>query len=185
MDTKTYLEQSARTCADINLNFSVFPTAQSVLHQMVEGVQAGMTADTIKRSLFYADPKIAERVGTNTVVLRSLYDAIIANPELKIAKEKVDLLHAALGLMSEAGEIIEEVVSSIVKDRPVDRENLIEEGGDLMWYQALMFRSINSSFEEAGQLNIDKLQKRYPGKFTTEDALARADKIGQEEKATA
>lgn len=176
MDNKTYLEESARTCADIELNFDLFPSAQSVLHQMVESVQAGMAADCIKRSLFYKDPKIKERISTNTAVLRGLYDSIISNPNVVIPKDKVDLLHAALGLMSEAGEIVEEVVTSIIQDRPIDVENMKEEAGDQSWYLALMLRAINSSFDEVMSGNIEKLKKRYPNKFSTTDALARADK---------
>lgn len=176
MNSEQYLDQSARTVAEIELNFSTFPTAQSVLHQMVEGVNAGMAADCIKRSLFYRDPNIASRVATNTEMLRGLYEQILANPNVVIPKEKVDLLHAALGLMSESGEIIEEVVASIIQDRPVDFENLEEEGGDLCWYLALMLRAIGSSFAKIFKKNIDKLFKRYPEKFSSEDALARADK---------
>lgn len=176
MNNKEYLEQSARTCAEVELNFSTFPTAQSVLHQMVESVTAGMTADCIKRSLFYRDPKIAERVATNTSVLNSLYEQVISNPNVVIPKEKVDLLHAALGLMSEAGEIVEEVVTSIIQDRPVDVENMKEEAGDECWYLALLLRAVNSSFDEVMEQNIEKLAKRYPDKFSSEDALARADK---------
>lgn len=176
MDNKTYLEQSERTCADVELNFSLFPSAQSVLHQMVESVQAGMSADCVKRSLFYRDPKIAERVQTNTAVLRGLYESIIANPNVVIPKEKIDLLHAALGLMSEAGEVVEEVVSSIIQDRPIDVENMKEEAGDECWYLALMLRAISSSFDEVMAGNIEKLAKRYPDKFSSADALARADK---------
>lgn len=176
MENDKYLEQSARTAADTELNFTVFPTAQSVLHQMVEGVTAGMASDCIKRSLFYRDPKIAARIETNTAVLKSLYEEIISNPNVEIPKEKVDLLHAALGMMSEAGEVVEEVVASIIQARPVDVQNLKEEAGDSCWYIALLLRAIQSGFDEVMQENIDKLAKRYPEKFTTEDAIARADK---------
>jgi hypothetical protein len=43
------------------------------------------------------------------------------------------LLHASLGLASEAGELID----AVRLRGPLDRTNLIEEVGDLLWYAAL------------------------------------------------
>lgn len=183
MDSKQYLEQSARTCADVELNFdpAIFGTPKQVLHEMVTSVHAGMTADCIKRSLFYRDPKIEQRMQSNTTVLKDLYEGIIENTEVKIPKEKVDLLHAALGMQSEAGEVTEEIVASILKGREIDMVNVKEELGDQLWYIALALRAIGSTFDEVMQENIDKLAKRYPNKFTPEDAQARADKSDQPE----
>ena len=179
MNSKEYLEQSGRTAASVELNYAEFDAPQQVLHEMVTSVHAGMSADAIKRSLFYKAPDIAERMNTNKKVLTDLYGAIVENPKVEIPADKVDLLHAALGLQSEAGEITEEIVTSIIKGRPVDVENVKEELGDQLWYIALALRAIGVDFDTIMQENIDKLAKRYPEKFTTEDALARADKSDQ------
>ena len=99
--------------------------------------------------------------------------ALIANPNIQIPLEKVQLLHAALGLMSEAGELMNGLIESCLTGQPVDKINMREELGDIEWYTALGLREIGSSFEDAAQFNIAKLQKRYPTKFNSEDALNR------------
>lgn len=85
----------------------------------------------------------------------------------------VQILHAAMGLVTEAGEIMDALKKHLIYGVPLDLVNLREEHGDTNWYQALMARAANYTLEDAKRLNIEKLQKRYPGKFTTEAAINR------------
>ena len=87
-----------------------------------------------------------------------------------------DLLHAALGIASEAGEFTTSVKASIIYGKPLDNENLQEELGDLLWFISLACDVLNLELSDVMQANIDKLKKRYPEKYTDSDALARADK---------
>lgn len=91
---------------------------------------------------------------------------------LRLGREAA-LLHYALGIVTEAGEIADALKKSLIYGKPLDRVNLIEEIGDLQWYQARMLDALGSSFEEARDRNIAKLRKRYPDGFTEEDALVR------------
>ena len=83
------------------------------------------------------------------------------------------LLHAVLGIMSEAGELADQLKRHIIYGQPLDRVNVIEELGDIEWYQALGARAVDSSLEECRRVNIAKLRKRYPEKFTAEQAVDR------------
>lgn len=74
----------------------------------------------------------------------------------------VEDLHANLGIMGEAGELVEAST----------REEVLLEGGDLLWYMAKKFRKYGITFEEAMETNINKLRERYPDKFTEEAATA-------------
>lgn len=94
-----------------------------------------------------------------------------------ILPEMYDLLHATLGISGEAGELLDAVKKSFIYNKPLDVVNAKEELGDLLWYIALACRTLNVSFEELMQMNIDKLTKRYPEKYTDNDAIARADKV--------
>ena len=88
-----------------------------------------------------------------------------------------DILHAILGISSEAGEITDAVKKHLIYDQPLDRENLVEELGDLHFYAQQLCNAIGVSHEEVVRLNIAKLSVRYPrGYYRDEDAKRRADK---------
>lgn len=96
---------------------------------------------------------------------------------ISISSTTYDLLHAALGMSGEAGEFLDAVKKTFIYNKPLDVENAKEEIGDCLWYMALACRTLNVSFEELMQENIDKLTKRYPEKYTDEHAITRADKL--------
>lgn len=87
-----------------------------------------------------------------------------------------DLLHAALGLTSEAGEFADAVKKNVVYGKPLDKENLIEELGDLLWFTSLACDVLNVDMAFVMEENIKKLQKRYPEKYTDFHAISRQDK---------
>lgn len=81
--------------------------------------------------------------------------------------------HAIIGLVTEAGELMDQVKKIKIYGRDPDRANLIEEAGDLMWYMAVLADSLDISFEEIWEKNIAKLASRYPDKFNAEDEANR------------
>lgn len=80
------------------------------------------------------------------------------------------LEHAVMGIVTEAGELMDQIKKSKIYNKPIDKVNLIEEGGDVMWYLALLARELGIGFEEMWDKNIRKLQKRYPEKWSEHDA---------------
>ena len=72
---------------------------------------------------------------------------------------------AALGLCGESGEAGEVVKKHLYHHAALDRSALIKETGDALWYIALMCDCLGISLSELAQLNIDKLQARYPEGF--------------------
>ena len=87
-----------------------------------------------------------------------------------------DLMHAALGLAGEAGEFADAVKKNFVYGRELDRENAIEELGDILWFVALGCNALGVSMADVAQANIDKLRRRYPEKYEDELAYKRMDK---------
>lgn len=87
------------------------------------------------------------------------------------------LVHAQLGLTTEVGELADAVKKFLIYGQKLDRENVIEECGDILWYLTLALDTIGSSVDEAMQNNVNKLKLRYPEKFTEKDAAERKDKI--------
>lgn len=93
-----------------------------------------------------------------------------------ISESQANLLHALLGLQSESGEIADCIKKHVYYQQELDITNLKEELGDVMWYIALLVNTLDLDFHEILKQNIEKLEKRYPKKFTLEAAKERADK---------
>lgn len=90
----------------------------------------------------------------------------------------IRLMHAVLGLASEAGEIADQIKKHFFYGKPLDTVNLAEEIGDLFWYQALMVNELAETNPEIGfdsieETNIAKLRKRYGDKFSEQRAVNR------------
>lgn len=90
--------------------------------------------------------------------------------------DQLKILHAAMGISGESGELMDAVKKHVLYNKPLDVENVKEELGDLLWYISLAIHQIGSSFEEIMQMNFNKLEKRYPSGFTEKLAQERRDK---------
>lgn len=95
-----------------------------------------------------------------------------------VEQDRIRLLHAALGLASEAGEFADQIKRHLFYQTPLDRVNLAEELGDLMWYIAVAAAGCGTTLEAILQANLQKLRTRYPDKFTVERAVVR-DLVGE------
>ena len=76
------------------------------------------------------------------------------------------LLTAALGLTAESGEFTEVVKKIIFQGKPYSEENVFHmkrELGDICWYLAQACMALDTTFDEVIEMNVDKLQARYPG----------------------
>lgn len=86
-----------------------------------------------------------------------------------------DLLHGALGVITEAGELTDVVKKFKFADKPIDWVNVQEEIGDILWYLALLSRATGMSLEEIATLNIAKLEARYKKRAFTAAESANRD----------
>ena len=76
------------------------------------------------------------------------------------------LLTASVGLSAESGEFMEIVKKMLSQGKPWtddNREHLIIELGDVMWYVMQACAALDVSLEDVVSKNVDKLKKRYPG----------------------
>lgn len=104
-------------------------------------------------------------------------DLIESDYELMVARvsfnEKPKLLHAAMGMVTESAEFMDALKKHFIYGKPIDEVNLIEELGDVCWYIAIACKALGTDFESIQRINIEKLRRRFPGKFTEEAALNR------------
>ncbi len=88
-------------------------------------------------------------------------------------KQQARLVHAVLGLQTEAGELADPVKKHIYYGRPLDPVNLREEIGDCLWYLAIACDALGTTLEAEQARNLAKLRARYPHVFTAEAAQVR------------
>lgn len=92
------------------------------------------------------------------------------NPNLS---QKDILINGVMGLCGESGEAIDLVKKHLAQGHELDKEHLARELGDIAWYLAETAMVLGYSLEEIMQMNIDKLNKRYPEKFSVEESINR------------
>ena len=107
--------------------------------------------------------------------------ATLAKPGETIAAEltgnDAHLLHMAVGVSGEAGELLDAIKKGAVYRKPYDRENIVEELGDIEFYLEGLRQGLNITREETLNANIAKLGERYQGfKYSDQAAQDRADK---------
>ena len=76
------------------------------------------------------------------------------------------LVTAGVGLNAESGEFLEIVKKMVFQGKPWNddnREHLIIELGDVLWYVAQACMALEVSFDDVVATNVEKLKKRYPG----------------------
>jgi len=91
--------------------------------------------------------------------------------------EHDDVMHAAIGISGEAGEILDAIKKAWAYGKPINMDNVVEELGDLEFYMEALRQRLGIDREFILMQNTSKLMKRYPnGVFSAADAIARADK---------
>lgn len=85
------------------------------------------------------------------------------------------LLIGALGLGGESGEVLELVKKHLYHGKDLDREKLILELGDVLWYVMISADAIGATLEEVAIANNAKLRARYPNGFSVAAARAKPD----------
>lgn len=162
----------------------------------------GNALNQIKRALYYGKkmdkPKLDGFMGDASNITNRWHDDLvntcISVPGYsKSPSVSPRIIHGALGLGTESGEILQSLMESLNENKEIDLDNLFEELGDIFWYIALIidearkekirrttsqmpldFAAPNEwSFENIMEKNIAKLKARFPDKFSTENAYNR------------
>jgi len=83
------------------------------------------------------------------------------------------VIHGALGVCTETGELQDIFKKFLIYGKPIDRTNVLEEIGDVLWYVNLVLDAYGFTWSEAFERNIAKLSARFPQKFSQNAALNR------------
>lgn len=95
----------------------------------------------------------------------------------EIDGQDAHLMHMAIGVSGEAGELLDAIKKKVIYRKPLDMENILEELGDIEFYLEGIRQGLGVTREECLAANIEKLGKRYNGmKYSDQAAQDRADK---------
>jgi len=97
----------------------------------------------------------------------------LAERTINTALDRRDIeMHALHGMVGEIGEI-HSIYQKKYQGHPVDEGDLMKEVGDLMWFVAEFAFAHEWELDDVGQMNIDKLRRRYPDGFSAERSVHR------------
>lgn len=100
----------------------------------------------------------------------------LAMTTLNPALDKKDvLINGVMGLCGESGEAIDIVKKWLAQGHDLDKEKLAKELGDIAWYLAETATALELSLEDIFAANIEKLRRRYPQGFDTQNSIYRAE----------
>ena len=88
----------------------------------------------------------------------------------ELGSEQLNEIHMLLGLGSEVGELQDAYKKFLAYGNPLDLTNVLEELGDIKWYVSNFCNILGVKETDVERININKLKKRYPKKFTDECA---------------
>jgi len=141
----------------------------------MRAISALRELDKVKKALFYGKIVDGVELGDSLSSCESL--PLMLNPLDK--SQATDIIHSIIGKATEAGELLELLLSSFDKNE-FDVVNFNEEIGDGQWYDAIGLAAVNSTIADSQRVNIAKLRARFPNKFTEYDANNRKLDIERE-----
>lgn len=177
MDLNQYVQDAIRTESRID---SVVTNPDTLLHALNALIAVGSILDLLKKNTFYKKPIDAVTYGdlwnalshhTAMLGLENM-DRVDGEHAQKI-KIEPRIFHAIIGAITEAAELAEALKKAICSSDNIDLVNVLEEFGDINWYQAIAVDTLNGDFQKILERNIAKLKKRFPEKFTHENAINR------------
>ena len=95
----------------------------------------------------------------------------------KMVGSREDFAVLGLGLAGESGEVADHIKKYIGHGHELDREKLKKELGDVLWYVAVLAQQLGFCLGDVMATNIEKLEKRYPNGFNTEDSKLKKDEV--------
>ena len=81
-----------------------------------------------------------------------------------------NITNCCLGLAGESGEVIEHIKKHVFHGKEIDKQYLLHELGDVLWYVSAIATVAGISLESIMVENVEKLRKRYPNGFKSDES---------------
>jgi hypothetical protein len=175
LNIEEYKKKAIRTESKIE-EINVDPDLLSGILNII--VSSGEILDQIKKNVFYNKEynnevliqKFTNIVESLNVMKPSLVNGISPTTTISVNPR---IFHALLGITTEATELIEILLNNLSKGMEFDKVHLLEESFDVDWYQFILLDELNGKVEDVWDVGLKKLEKRYPEKFSSDNAIKR------------
>lgn len=94
--------------------------------------------------------------------LHSYQDAVMGGLLDKDADFDNLLITSVLGLCGESGEVADLLKKSRHQGVELDRDEMLDELGDVLWYLSRLLTLHDVTFDELAEMNMRKLAQRWP-----------------------
>jgi len=85
------------------------------------------------------------------------------------------ILNGVMGLCGESGECIDIVKKHMFQGHELDKQKLLDEASDCLWYLAEIAAGLEVTLDEIACHNVEKLKKRYPDGFDSDKSINRSE----------
>lgn len=89
--------------------------------------------------------------------------------------KETPLVNFALGVAGEAGEVADMVKKFVFHGHELNKDHLIKELGDVLWYVSQIAAWADIPLEDVAQKNIEKLKLRYQNGFSMDASRNRKE----------
>lgn len=175
MDLEQYTKDAIRTESKID---EVKINTKMLINVLALYINAGQMLDQVKKHIFYGKDYNGDEFNNAYLTIRDAIEDIAGIPlSGNLYEEAIEVdprvFHSIIGIATESTELCEALYHSILSKEEFDVVNLLEELGDVAWYSSILVDSTNGDWSNILETNISKLRKRFPEKFTNEDAIER------------
>lgn len=97
-----------------------------------------------------------------------------------LTESDAQLLHAAIGQVTEAAELLDLVKKVLILGQevtPTMRQKFLLELGDARYYQSMLVVALHTTLSQVEEMNREKLNARYKEGFTVEESKRRNDEV--------
>ena len=165
MTTGQYVNDALRTeslSPEVQARFEDLNMINRLHSSLMISIRVSQEMDTVKKMLFYGKNYRQTNAKTDA---KSIQDCL--------TEKNIRLLHSAIGLFTEAGELLQALSDHFFDGLELDSVNISEELGDCFWYLAIGSDALKTGFPAIMEQNIEKLRARYPEKFDSQKAINR------------
>ena len=174
MNLDKYVQDATRT--ESKIDKVTLSDPELFAYALKTFIASGNILDCFKKNVFYGKDTQNEMYKWTRAIQYYQYQIQRIDSEPTIDPR---VFHALIGIATEAAELMEALDKTLSDNEDMDYVNVLEEFGDINWYEAIGVDAISShldggrDFESVLTVNIDKLKKRFPEKFTNEEAINR------------
>lgn len=144
---------------------------------LTAAIAAGNLLDLVKKTVAYNKPINPDTWNAYVDALDSASNSLNNTDVNNLQKDEIGLnprlFHGVVGIATEAAELLEAMNLAVQSDGEWDSVNIVEELGDIFWYKSLILNEINLPVNHILTKVINKLEVRYPDKYSNQAAINR------------